>query len=150
MLGGLQVACSREEAATIDAVAAGDTGLLTLVAAMQRLVPHGSLDPAVYRDAVLAFMSSAADDPVIAAGLEELVARKFLEQPEAGQVALLAGIEGTPFFDSVRDAAVRGVYGDERSWDMLGYGGDASRFGGYVDRGFNDIDWLPGINGKRD
>ena len=28
-------------------------------------------------------------------------------------------------------------------WDLLGYEGYSSDKGGYINRGFNDLDWLP-------
>ena len=28
-------------------------------------------------------------------------------------------------------------------WALLGFEGSSVEFGGYVDRGFDDIDWLP-------
>ena len=45
--------------------------------------------------------------------------------------------------NTVREAAISGVYRDERTWQLLGYEGEASKYGGYLHRGFDDIDWLP-------
>ena len=145
VLGGLQLACTREESEAIDGSGVEDTELLILVAMMRRLLPHDDLDEAVYRDAVQAFLQSGIDEAGVQSGLAVFEEAGFLDRPADEQVEMLRGIEGTDFFDAVRRAAVSGVYRDERTWNMLGYGGDASRFGGYVDRGFNDIDWLPRV-----
>lgn len=144
-LGGLQIACTKKDVDIIESAELSDNRLLTITAVMRRLLPHEDLDPAVYRDAVTAFSQTAMNNETAMAGLAKLESRSFLDLPASEQLAILAEIENTPFFNTVRAAAIRSVYGDERTWEMLGYGGDASRFGGYVDRGFNDIDWLPDV-----
>lgn len=145
VLGGLQIACTREESAELDSAGLQDPELLTLVAMMQRIVPHENLDSAVYHDAVQAFLRTARENPTIVDGLADLQATGFVDLSIDDQIASLNAIEDTPFFDTVRGAAVRSLYADERTWEMLGYGGDASRYGGYIDLGFNDIDWLPDV-----
>ena len=35
------------------------------------------------------------------------------------------------------------LYNDKEVWDVLGYEGASFDKGGYVNRGFNDLDWLP-------
>ena len=145
VLGGLQIACTREESAQIDSAGLQDPDLLTLVAMLQRLLPHENLDPAVYRDAVQAFLRTASDNPTVIDGIAHLRATGFIDLSSDDQFVSLNAIEDTPFFNTVRGAAIRSLYSDERTWAMLGYEGDASRFGGYIDRGFNDIDWLPEV-----
>jgi len=144
-LGGLQIACTRDESAQIDAAGIDDLELVTLVAVMQRLLPHDQLDPAVYRDAVQAFLKTAEDEPTVVEGLANLREQGFADLSTENQIVTLSAIEETHFFRIVRDAAVRSLYSDQRTWTLLGYEGDASRFGGYIDRGFNDIDWLPDV-----
>jgi len=34
------------------------------------------------------------------------------------------------------------LYTDRKVWSELGYEGPSFKFGGYLERGFNDIDWL--------
>jgi len=43
----------------------------------------------------------------------------------------------------VRSTAVVEVYSDQRTWQLVGYEGSSFDKGGYLDRGFNDLDWLP-------
>lgn len=35
------------------------------------------------------------------------------------------------------------TYSDREVWTVLGCEGESSDKGGYVDRGFDDLDWLP-------
>ena len=35
------------------------------------------------------------------------------------------------------------IYSDPQTWKLLGYEGPSFAQGGYIDRGFNDLDWLP-------
>ena len=50
---------------------------------------------------------------------------------------------GSEFFELVRSTAVVEVYSDRRTWQLVGYEGTSFDKGGYVKRGFNDLDWLP-------
>jgi len=61
---------------------------------------------------------------------------------EADRVALLKQIEGTGFFGAVRGGMVVGLYNQKEVWPHFGYEGESFSQGGYIDRGFDDIDWL--------
>lgn len=61
---------------------------------------------------------------------------------EADRVAMLKQIEGTPFFAAVRGSMVVGLYNQKEVWGHFGYEGESFSQGGYIDRGFDDIDWL--------
>ena len=141
VLGGLQMACTPEDAAQIESAGLADGRILALVRMVQLLFPHQHLDPAVYRNAVIRL----GDEPSVQQGIVAL-GSEWLDLSADEQIARLRQIEDTLFFKTVRAATLPGIYGDERTWKMLGYGGDASRFGGYIDRGFNDIDWLPEVD----
>jgi hypothetical protein len=43
----------------------------------------------------------------------------------------------------VRSTAIVALYDDKEVWGLLGYEGSSYEHGGYVDRGFDDLDWLP-------
>jgi hypothetical protein len=43
----------------------------------------------------------------------------------------------------VRTKTIGGLYGNPQVYQMFGYGGPSAELGGYIDRGFNDIGWLP-------
>ena len=50
---------------------------------------------------------------------------------------------GTPFFSFLRWTTSEIVMQDPALWQQLGYQGSAIEHGGYLHRGFDDIDWLP-------
>jgi hypothetical protein len=61
---------------------------------------------------------------------------------EDDRVAVLKQIEDTDFFKMVRGGLVTGLYNQKELWPLFGYEGESYSKGGYIDRGFNDIEWL--------
>ena len=105
-----------------------------IIRAARAMYPHDDLPDDVYRRVADKLAEAAADD------------REAAETIDAGVAAFdgeLSSIEGSPFFELVRSTAVVEVYSDQRTWDMLGYEGPSFDKGGYLERGFNDLDWLP-------
>ena len=64
---------------------------------------------------------------------------------ETDRIVLLQGIEHTDFFKKVRSDLVVSLYNQEELWPKFGYEGSSAEHGGYTNRGFNDIDWLPKV-----
>ena len=56
---------------------------------------------------------------------------------------LLREIADAEFFVFIRGVAVVTLYNDHEVWAALGYEGEAFSQGGYLHRGFDDLDWLP-------
>jgi hypothetical protein len=69
--------------------------------------------------------------------------RAFAELSSDEQLGALTKIAGSEFFELVRSTAVVEVYSDERTWQVCGYEGPSFDKGGYINRGFDDLDWLP-------
>jgi hypothetical protein len=91
---------------------------------------------------------TAHEDPGIERTIEDGVSalnggRPFADLPADEQLETLKAIEGSDFFELVRSTAVVEVYSDQRTWQLVGYEGPSFDKGGYLDRGFNDLDWLP-------
>lgn len=61
---------------------------------------------------------------------------------EEDRVRVLQAIETTPFFQTVRAGLVTGLYNQKEVWPIFGYEGESYSKGGYINRGFDDIDWL--------
>ncbi|TIU21953.1 MAG: gluconate 2-dehydrogenase subunit 3 family protein, partial [Mesorhizobium sp.] len=61
---------------------------------------------------------------------------------EEQRVAVLREIEDTPFFQAVRGGLVVGLYNQKEVWPNFGYEGESYSKGGYMARGFDDIEWL--------
>jgi hypothetical protein len=55
---------------------------------------------------------------------------------------VLRGIEGKPFFEAVRSDLVVSLYNQPDIWPIFGYEGESYSKGGYIRRGFDDIDWI--------
>jgi hypothetical protein len=46
------------------------------------------------------------------------------------------------FFQTIRGNLVTGLYNNPEVWPKFGYEGSSADKGGYIDRGFSDINWL--------
>ncbi len=73
----------------------------------------------------------------------------WLRRPGLEQLDGIRRIEGSEFFRLLRTTTIEHLYRDKAVWQILGYEGSSVEFGGYVDRGFDDIDWLLGENDRR-
>lgn len=121
-----------------------------LLAALQSLYPHRDVAQTVYRRVVLRF-------DAMAAGVEPAAAMfaRFCEMLDAAwpvgfcalaasyRVAVLKALQESPEFVFVQRLGVRYLYDDIEVWAAFGYEGASVHRGGYVARGFNDLDWLP-------
>jgi len=123
----------------------------TLGQLARRLFPHDALSVNPYKAIATALISRASTDSKLAELLQGGVARlddgsstPWLIQTEARQIAAIKRLEGGDFFRLVRTTAIEHLYRNKEVWKLLGYQGSSVGFGGYVDRGFDDIDWLPG------
>ncbi len=124
----------------------------TLCAAVRTLYPHDVLPDSVYRRVVAAFDRSAAESSATASLLAECAAKleaafpvSFRERSEGYRTAALKALEGTPAFRLLQRSAVRFLYDDIEVWQAFGYEGAAHHLGGYLQRGFDDLDWLPPV-----
>ncbi|QIB35360.1 hypothetical protein [Ancylobacter pratisalsi] len=122
----------------------------TLVAVVRTLYPHEGLPERVYRRTVFQFDTMAAKAPGAAQTFAELIdlldgatSLPFIELTESYRVRALKGIEESTAFRLVQRSAVRFLYDDIEVWQAFGYEGASVQLGGYVNRGFNDLDWLP-------
>jgi hypothetical protein len=61
---------------------------------------------------------------------------------ERDRVDVLRAMEQGAFFQKIRGGLVTGLYNQKAVWPLFGYEGESFSQGGYIDRGFNDINWL--------
>jgi len=140
-----------------DAVALTPAQLKTLVKVARDIYPHDMLGDSYYIIAVKPWDAKAAKDPatksLIADGVSRLDqdARERHQVPyaevawEADRVVLLRGIEQSDFFKKVRGDLIVSLYNQKELWPKFGYEGSSAEHGGYIKRGFSDIDWLPKV-----
>jgi len=126
----------------------GSRALATITAAARTMYPHDALSDDVYARVGEKLAETARDDSGAAQMIEDGVSalngdRAFAELSADEQLETLKGIEGSDFFELVRSTAVVEVYSDQRTWQLVGYEGPSFDKGGYINRGFNDLDWLP-------
>lgn len=124
----------------------------TLVAVARAMYPHDRVPDLHYERIVASLDEKAAGDEVTKVlltdgirSLSTLTGRwpnEFGGLDEAEQVEALSRIEKGAFFKAVAAEIVVGLYSQPDVWQYFGYEGPSNDKGGYVDRGFDDIDWL--------
>jgi hypothetical protein len=125
------------------------TQMATLLQMARDIYPHDQVPDQFYAVAVKGYDAELKKD-FIDAGIAELdAAAKALGHAdyvsigwEEDRVKVLQSIEGGVFFQTVRSGLVTGLYNQKEIWPIFGYQGESFSQGGYIDRGFNDIDWL--------
>lgn len=61
---------------------------------------------------------------------------------EKDRVVALTAMEDEDFFQTIRGGLVTGLYNQKTVWPLFGYEGESYSKGGYIKRGFGDIEWL--------
>jgi hypothetical protein len=122
----------------------------TLLKMARQLFPHERLDEGYYVNVVHDLDDEAAAKPataqLIARGVVNLDSQthsKFVSSSPDDQVRALKKIQDTPFFEKVRSTEIVSLYNNHNVWEIIGYQGASYRFGGYLQHGFDDLDWLP-------
>ena len=75
--------------------------------------------------------------------LDTLSDEHFLDLPDDRAIAVLKRIADLEFFGFIRRTVVLNLYDDPEVYAALGYEGESFSKGGYLNRGFNDLTWLP-------
>lgn len=124
--------------------------LARLVRVIKVAFPHRAVPDGPYRRTAEHIISTAAASSFQTAqlgqgllSLDALRSRPFADLEPEEALAVLRQIERTPFFQLVRSTTVVFMYSDREVWAVLGYEGESSDKGGYVERGFDDLGWLP-------
>ncbi|MEM8688350.1 MAG: hypothetical protein AAGF81_13545 [Pseudomonadota bacterium] len=118
-----------------------------LMRVVRVMYPHARFPDGPYKrttDAIVEASNKTLEQTkVLADGLQALKAKSFGDLDDAKATEHLKSIETTPFFGQVRGTAVVALYNDKEVWSLLGYEGPSYDKGGYIKRGYNDLDWLP-------
>jgi hypothetical protein len=126
----------------------------TLVVVARDIFPHDRLADSYYMVAVDPYDSA---DPKLRALMESGVASldaeagKRFAQPyadvawEEDRVTVLRVVENGAFFKKLHGDLVVSLYNQKPVWAKFGYEGSSADKGGYINRGFDDIDWLPAV-----
>lgn len=133
----------------VEVTAISEHEMATLLQMARDIYPHDKVGDRFYAIAVKGYDTAeqkatvtegiaAVDAAAKAAGFDDYLSAGW----EADRVAILRGIAETPFFQMVRGGLVTGLYNQKEVWPIFGYQGESYSQGGYINRGFDDIDWL--------
>ena len=131
--------------------------MATLARMARDIYPHDRLADVYYVKAVAGYDDKAGQDPafrkMVEAGVVQLdaAAQQRHRSPyllvawEADRVVLLEGFQSGALFKKLRGDLLVTLYNNKEIWPKFGYEGSSADKGGYINRGFNDIDWLPQV-----
>jgi hypothetical protein len=119
-------------------------------AVLETMFPHETVDRALYAVPAGALLGAAEKDPgtreLLAAGWQSLnrsAGGSFAAASPEARTRAVAATARTPLFTVLRQTTVFTFYANPTVWEAFGYDGDAWRFGGWLGRGVDTIDWLP-------
>ena len=113
----------------------------TVLQVTRTIFPHDKLPDEAYMKVVTACALEDGGPDTIAEGAEQLSG--FGELGPEERLEAVKGIEDSAFFKLVHATAVVELYDNPDVWKAFGYEGPSAHLGGYVNRGFDDLDWLP-------
>jgi hypothetical protein len=123
---------------------------LQMLAVARALFPHEMLSDRYYWS-IVSSVDDAASDPATASLVKEGLAALgagFIQLDPATQEQALTADEGSGFFTFVHAQTVNGLYSNPEIWPLFGFEGSSVEHGGYLNRGFDEIDWLPQDGGR--
>lgn len=116
----------------------------------RQLYPHDQFADMYYAVAVEQMDERAAADADFKerldaglAGLNEAMGVPFADLSAGNQLKLLEEREDSAFFQDVRGHTLAALYNNEVIMRRFGYEGSSVEHGGYIERGFDDLGWLP-------
>ncbi|MDX2410314.1 MAG: hypothetical protein QNK16_00010 [Woeseiaceae bacterium] len=114
------------------------------------LFPHAELPNEVYAEVIDEVLAWTAADPatdgLLAAAEQALnaeVKQSWFELTQDEQLAMLRALQDKPAIVGIREMVRFRLYQHRTLWQHIGYPGSSKELGGYINRGFDDIDWLP-------
>lgn len=150
VVSGTAVICPANAWAVETATLKPET-MATLIVMARDIYPHDNLADRFYAIAVKPYDTLSAKDKAHHKLIEDGVIDLDKRAGSGGyrgigwedkRVELLRQIETTPFFQAVRGDLVVSLYNQKEIWPIFGYEGESYSKGGYIHRGFNDIEWL--------
>jgi hypothetical protein len=127
------------------AVQLSDRARSTTFRVTRVMYPHDHLPDEAYEKVVRKLEADAGADDAVRATLEDGVAElgDFEQLDPEAQLQALERSQESAYFKLVQATTVVELYDNPLVWKHLGYEGPSVHLGGYVNRGFDDLDWLP-------
>jgi len=153
-LGGAQILIDPRGAWAMSLTALSPETARTLIQAARDIYPHDRLAESFYAKAIEPYDGAAAKDAsvkdLLTNGAKDLDSRAQAKgaksyadlASEADRIAILKSVSTTPFFQKIRGDMITALYNQPEVWAKFGYEGPSAPQGGYIHRGFNDLDWL--------
>ena len=120
-----------------------------LVSIYRTMFPHGTVPDQFYEHVVRKLDDQAVQNQnlprFLSKGVEALngqTGSAWIGLSEEARLEALKRAEQTPFFQRLRSDFVVYFYSNPAIWPLFGYEGPSNDQGGYLHRGFNDIDWI--------
>lgn len=114
------------------------------------LFPHAELPDEVYAEVIDEVLAWTAADPAtdgLLAAAEQALDTKaeqtWFDLAEEEQLVTLRALQDNPAIAGIREMVRFRLYQHRILWQHIGYPGSSKELGGYINRGFDDIDWLP-------
>ncbi len=132
----------------LELTALNDHEAMTLLKVARRVFPHRTLADVYYAGVVKALdedaQTSADTAKLLKDGVAALDKDVGVEWIDLSPGYQLATLQAQPkLLDAVKGKAVVAIYNDPLVWRHFGYEGPSYQYGGYLRRGFNDLNWLP-------
>ncbi len=152
VMGGAVI--NQQEAWGLETKALQPETMQTLIQMARDIFPHDRFADKIYALAVKAYDDAALEDEslktLIEDGIGELnqlandgFGSDYLNVGwEVDRNSLLGQVESGALFQKLRGDLVVSIYNNHDVWAILGYEGESFSKGGYIERGFNDLEWL--------
>lgn len=120
----------------------------TALRAARTMFPHAKLPDEAYARVVDQLEVEATGNDAVASDIEQGIAQlddpqPFVDLDADAALEALTRSEGSKFFELLKSTSVVALYDNPLVWEAFGYEGPSTHLGGYVNRGFDDLDWLP-------
>lgn len=128
-----------------EGVALSAEQVATLVRLLRVAYPHPTFPDGPYQRTAKSVQDADAEHllPAGLSELDDLAGGDFGALSDAEATAAIERIADGAFFKLIHSTTVVALYDDREVWDLLGYEGPSFDKGGYLNRGFDDLDWLP-------
>jgi hypothetical protein len=120
-----------------------------LVSIYRTMFPHSTVPDEFYEHVVRKLDEQATRDEdfsgFLSNGVEVLNSQTgtaWTGLSEEARLQALKRVEQTPFFQRLRSDFLLYFYSNPAIWPLFGYEGPSNDQGGYLHRGFNDIEWI--------
>ncbi len=155
-MAGVGTAVMMSNASPAFAAALSEDESAMVLQMVQDIYPHPDLLKIEHYQAIVDAIAASADGDAEMAGtlrdglkkIDEQARKLFganytdVEDGDARE-GVLRHFQGEGFFQNVRWTAYFAIYDNKEIWPLFGYEGSSVEHGGYIDRGFSDITFVP-------